>query len=74
MSFVKTHQDFNSVGLLCNFSKDIWIIDLLEQVQKRAKKMTGGLKHLSYEESLRELGLFSLEKRRITRELSLVFQ
>ena len=74
MSFVKTHQDFNSVGLLCNFSKDIWIIDLLEQVQKRAKKMTGGLEHLSYEESLRELGLFSLEKRRITRELILVFQ
>ncbi|PKU44495.1 hypothetical protein llap_5180 [Limosa lapponica baueri] len=49
-------------------------MDLLEWVQRRTVKTIRGLGHILYKERLRELGSFSLEKRRLQGNLIVAFQ
>lgn len=42
---------------------------MLEHVEGRTMRLVKGLKHLGYEEHLRVLGVFSMEKRRLRRPL-----
>jgi len=64
--FIRCHLEFAIPAWTPRTATDI---EILEKVQRRAVNLISGLKGANYEEKLVELGILSLEKRRIRYDL-----